>query len=109
MNNPCFSCCNWCCNLIVTIESSTIFTISKYLDIDVKLFKLKYLDNKQLKKVNNNCIFLKNNRCIIYRVRPYSCKKFMCSDLIKFYKSIRYNFIGKNNANDSSEINKYTN
>jgi len=77
----CAACCKWGYALI---DSDDIKKISSYLKLDIKKFKSNYtiwIDKfKQLylKSSPNNtgCLFLENNKCIIYPVRPKSCMSF---------------------------------
>jgi len=77
--------CGKCCtgkNGYVWLSESEVDNISKYLKISKKEFLAKYarLAYGRLSLIDANkwgdCIFLKNNKCEIYPVRPKQCKTF---------------------------------
>lgn len=65
----------------VYLTKNDIINLSDYFKISVKNFKKKYCNNSEgyifLKdKYKNKCIFLKNKRCTVYKIRPTQCKTF---------------------------------
>ncbi len=70
--------CGKCCDS-PTITKKDIANICGYLNISfeecVKKY-LKYFDGLkgELRDINGKCVFLKNNRCSIYKVRPLICR-----------------------------------
>lgn len=71
------SLCKLCCiDGILYLDEPDIKRISKYLKISPKSL-VKYYTKYNLKtgeiKINMPCSFLKNNKCIIYPVRPEVC------------------------------------
>lgn len=98
--------CSECCTYLSVLTLSEFTKIINLIDNDKKLreFLFKRLDiiNHQLFKnhtLNNPCIFSNSdNKCIIYKNRPYVCKWFHC-DLkskefpINNYKNTNYTII----------------
>jgi len=39
-------------------------------------------------KKDGSCIYLKNNRCLIHKIRPKACRAFYCSSKAKKYQSM---------------------
>ncbi len=77
--------CGNCCKLDggkVFVTAKEAETIAAFLHITEEEFHQRYIaDREQGKYVlkdgdADNCIFLKNNRCEIYEVRPIQCKTF---------------------------------
>ena len=78
--------CGQCCTgapgyIWVSEEEMTL--MAKHLAISLELFKRKYTRQRynrfalvEKKSENHNCIFLKDNRCQIYPVRPKQCQTF---------------------------------
>ena len=76
--------CGKCCSGFsgyVWVTESEMLAMAEYLDISLSLFKRKYVrqkDNKyalvELRARNYDCIFLRDNKCIVYPVRPKQCK-----------------------------------
>ena len=81
-----FSCkgCGKCCGGApgyVWIDNTEITTISKHLKIEEKDFIKKYtrriVYRISLKEQDNyDCIFLRDNKCMIYPVRPIQCQSY---------------------------------
>jgi Fe-S-cluster containining protein len=74
------SLCNLCCiDGILHLDESDIKKISKHLKISPKSL-VEHYTNYNLKtgeiKINMPCSFLKNNKCIIYQVRPEICRDY---------------------------------
>lgn len=82
-----FSCkkgCSFCCHMNVSCSKTEVEIIITYckskniiVDQDYLKRQLKYSQEK-IGKANevSACIFLKNNECSIYDVRPISCRKY---------------------------------
>ena len=74
------SICNLCCiDGILYLDEADIKKISKYLKINPKTLIEQYTTYKPKTgqiKINMPCSFLKNNRCIIYQVRPKVCQNY---------------------------------
>ena len=66
----------FCCKLKVRLKPSEIRTIEKKHS---DFWELDYQDKPVLRMVNKQCIFLKNNKCIIYEIRPQICRNFPAS------------------------------
>lgn len=82
-----FACtgCGACCTGspgFVWVSDQEIEEIAQYLAIDPTLFQRRYVrlvwGRKALVELRKNydCIFLKENKCSIYPVRPLQCKTF---------------------------------
>ena len=74
------SLCNICCNEgVLHLDETDIKKISKYLKISPKSL-VEHYTKYNLKtgkiKINMPCSFLKNNKCLIYRVRPEVCRNY---------------------------------
>ena len=83
-----FACtgCGKCCTgspgyVWVTIEEMS--SIAQFLGISLEDFKRKYIrqrDNRyaliEMKLKNYDCVFLRDSKCLIYKVRPKQCKTF---------------------------------
>ena len=77
--------CNQCgdCCRDITLPLGMIFD-----DDDVRWIKYHGIeiiekDGRQWVKINNPCSKLINNKCSIYENRPFNCKVFFCSKVIK--------------------------
>ena len=75
----CTSCGNCCKKIAPDISNEDIKRISSYLSLSTEEFIQKYLkktteDRFQFK--DTPCIFLQQNRCEIYKVRPEECKNY---------------------------------
>ena len=77
--------CGDCCKIegYVFISEKEAKTIAEYLNTDIYDFTDKYCKIVERKKLalkdkhgENTCIFLNENGCMIYDVRPEQCKKF---------------------------------
>ena len=77
--------CGECCKIegFVFLEKWEAERIADFLGIDTYDFTDKYcriVERKRLalkdKEGTNECIFLKNNECLIYDVRPEQCKNY---------------------------------
>lgn len=82
-----FACtgCGGCCKLDggkVFLTGQEVETMSEFLDISTDSFIEQYVKNKEYEKYllkdgqNDNCIFLEDERCKVYPVRPIQCKTF---------------------------------
>ena len=76
----CGNCCRW--EGYIYVNRGDIERICNFLQIDRDTFRKEYLNpephilpNLKL-KVNSECIFLKENQCSIYAVRPQQCEDF---------------------------------
>ena len=65
----------------VYLSNNDLKRLSKYFNISIKQFKEKYsqitdgfIHLIEKKSFNGNCIFLKNNRCTVYKGRPSQCR-----------------------------------
>ncbi len=78
--------CGKCCTGSpgnVWVSEQEMSSISKLLNISIELFKRKYVRQRnnrfaliEKKSQNNDCIFLKDNKCLIYQARPKQCRTF---------------------------------
>lgn len=80
----CKSCGN-CCRVsgYVHLDDKDVFLIAEYLQIPKRTFTEEYTcltSNRQglslIESQDGSCVFLKNNRCEIYPVRPWQCQTF---------------------------------
>jgi len=79
----CQDCCSNCCKTggVVLISEEDVTKISKYLKISRDEFYKKFTkeEGKKIYLIDreiDDCIFLKNDKCSIYPVRPIQCKTF---------------------------------
>ncbi len=86
--------CSWCCHFSIDIRAyealniaahlrsnfspAEISTIRYGLDTNSQLFS--GMDEEQRTQVNVPCVFLRNNRCSIYLVRPQTCRNYHATD-----------------------------
>lgn len=78
--------CGKCCTGApgyVWVTKEEMASIAEFLDISVDLFVRKYVrqkDNRysliEKRHENFDCIFLKEKKCLIYKVRPLQCRTF---------------------------------
>lgn len=78
--------CGKCCTGspgYVWVNDQDIENMAEYLKIPKDLFRRKYLRQKnvrysliEIKSEEYNCVFLKDNKCSIYPVRPMQCRTF---------------------------------
>jgi len=77
--------CGECCRIkgFVFISEDEAQKIADFLRIDIYSFTEKYCEIIERKKMalkdkrgKNDCIFLENNGCLIYDVRPTQCANF---------------------------------
>jgi len=72
--------CNICClDGVLHLDETDLKKISKYLKISLKTLIEQYADyNLKTGKIRiiMPCSFLKNNKCIIYPVRPEVCRNY---------------------------------
>ncbi|MFC1667988.1 YkgJ family cysteine cluster protein [Chlamydiota bacterium] len=82
-----FNCryCGNCCRIqgYVYLDDSDVSKISRFLGFTEKRFIEKYTrvnENRYklslIERKNGACVFLNNNKCLIYTVRPWQCKSF---------------------------------
>lgn len=81
-----FSCtgCGECCRLpggAVEINLAEALKMAQYLNLSFQDFIDQYcaLDENSLHLIDNpqkECIFLENDRCLVYEVRPLQCRTF---------------------------------
>ncbi len=82
-----FSCtgCGKCCTGgpgVVWVTEEEIKAIAEYIHMPLDLFTKKYIriisDRLALKELlpKYDCVFLKENKCTVYPVRPKQCKSF---------------------------------
>jgi len=75
----CMDCGNCCKSLPPIINNTDIARISKYLRLKDSEFRVNYLtiDDEDLVFKKTPCVFLEpDNSCLIYDVRPRSCKEY---------------------------------
>ena len=65
----------------VYLSIKDIKKLSTFLKISIKKFKNIYCEKtdgfthlKEKKNKNNNCLFLKEKRCTVYKARPIQCR-----------------------------------
>lgn len=78
--------CGKCCSGspgYVWVSEQDIEKIADYLNLPINLFRRKYLRQKngrysliEIKSDEYNCVFLKDNKCSIYPVRPIQCRTY---------------------------------
>ncbi len=76
--------CGMCCRLpqgYVEISEEEALILANYLALDSERFLKQYChaDNGQIRlqeKEDKSCIFLEENRCSVYEVRPLQCQTF---------------------------------
>lgn len=78
--------CGKCCTGgpgYVWVTPEEIASIASFLNISIDVFVRRYIrqrDNRyaliEKKMQNYDCVFLENNRCQIYTVRPMQCQTF---------------------------------
>ncbi len=75
----CTLCANCCKKLIPGFNDEDINRISTHLQITRKEFLKKYLkknSEKEYEMKQAPCLFLKDNKCSIYEIRPEVCRKY---------------------------------
>ena len=82
----CTSGCSFCCYLHVTVSQLEIVPIIDYcnknnIDIDISVLeKQEHANNVDefatIPYKDRKCVFLKDNKCSIYPVRPLACRKY---------------------------------
>jgi len=102
INSKTFKCkqCGECCKIVVKVSNNEINRIKQqghkdFLEKDPIKGK-----GYALKRINGNCVFLKDNKCEIYEIRPEICRLYpfldknvkisSCKprDVFPFYKNI---------------------
>ncbi|WP_127128022.1 YkgJ family cysteine cluster protein [Pseudoflavitalea rhizosphaerae] len=76
--------CSFCCNLNVRISKIEAIVIADYCRQNGFSISPHYLESKlaisesdfPLSQVKR-CVFLKNNECSIYEVRPFACRRYL--------------------------------
>ena len=78
INGKC-SQCGTCCTNILMVSDKEVKKIKKF--IKKNNIKLINRNNVLTQQYDNTCPFLtKNNKCMIYEVRPEQCRHFICSE-----------------------------
>ncbi|MBD3204502.1 YkgJ family cysteine cluster protein [Candidatus Woesearchaeota archaeon] len=75
----CKKCSNCCKILKSTLNKKDIKRISSHLNLSEKEFMTNYLKknkNQEFEFKKKPCIFLKKNKCTIYKVRPENCRDY---------------------------------
>ena len=86
--------CAYCCHYKVEVMAHEMFLIKDYLQKNWQTSRIKYLLNEaeenaktirsltqeQHLTTNIKCVFLVNNQCSIYSVRPFKCRNFHATD-----------------------------
>lgn len=81
----CTGCGNCCTGApgFIWVSAVEMKEMAIFLNMPLDLFKRKYVRQRnnqyaliEKKSENHNCIFLKDNKCQIYPVRPSQCKTF---------------------------------
>ncbi len=104
LNPKTFKCkqCGECCETVVKLTTKEIKAIedkgyNDFLEID----PIKGKNKDCLKRINQKCIFLKDDYCEIYEIRPKTCRLYpfisknlkinSCKprDVFPFYKNVR--------------------
>ena len=71
--------CGKCCGMFIPFTRSELKTIRQY----VKKHKIKPIDrmDKETNTYKAHCCFLdeENHKCLIYEVRPFTCRNFICN------------------------------
>lgn len=78
--------CGKCCSGspgYVWVDHNDIEQMAEYLKLPINQFKRRYLRQKngryaliELPSMNYSCVFLQDNRCTVYPVRPAQCRTF---------------------------------
>lgn len=83
----CTQCANCCRQTVVSVCSEEIEAIARYLGVDAGLATRQYTradpdDSRArvLKNEHDACVFLDENLCMIYDVRPKACRDFPHTD-----------------------------
>lgn len=88
--------CGQCCGLFIPITKQEVKLIKEY----VTEHNIKPVNRETSKGFEAHCCFLDkdNHKCLIYEVRPYVCRNFICSR--KDWKTYRekYDKLGEYNS-----------
>lgn len=78
--------CGQCCTGspgYVWVTEQEMLSMANLLNITIDLFKRKYVRQRnnryalvEKKSQNNDCIFLKDKKCMVYQARPVQCRTF---------------------------------
>lgn len=80
--------CGQCCTTILPITRKEAQKIKDY----VKLNNIEPINRLTNNSISEQCPFCKDNKCLVYEVRPFVCKDFKCDH--KNWKQ-RRDFYGK--------------
>ncbi|PIP74661.1 MAG: hypothetical protein CO135_01310 [Candidatus Levybacteria bacterium CG_4_9_14_3_um_filter_35_16] len=94
MKNDCTR-CGICCRLFVINLTEKEYKSGKY---KTQFEEFGLIDNfrkanscaaNTLKqKENGSCVYLKDNKCTIYKIRPQACREFFCTSKEKRFKKM---------------------
>ena len=104
----------------VYLSTNDLKRFAKYFNLSIKDFKSKYcqitdgfIHLTEKKNINGKCIFLKDNRCTVYKSRPTQCRTWpfwnenMEAKIWNEDISINCPGIGKGKTINRNLINKY--
>lgn len=86
--------CTWCCHFSVDVRAVEAFRILEFIEreldaatrarieesIRVNSATLRHLDEMERMRHNVRCAFLDEGRCLIYPVRPQTCRNYHATD-----------------------------
>ena len=111
--------CGKCCtgsSGFIWVSEEEIAAMADFLHICVATFKIKYIrrrDNRyalvEKKSQNNDCIFLKDKKCLVYKARPQQCRSFpWWNELLKSEESWQCAAQSCEGINDSAPLVPYS-
>ena len=94
MVNNCSN-CGFCCRLFLINLTEEEYKSGKF---KTQLEEFGLIENFQSaascganilkKKKNGSCVYLKDNSCSIYRIRPKVCREFFCTSKLKKFRKM---------------------
>jgi len=93
----CLDCANCCKKLPPIINETDAKRIAKYLSLKITDFKIKYVkydEDDDMVLNQTPCVFLlQDNKCLIYDVRPKSCREYPHTGNNEFVKNKQLHII----------------
>ena len=94
MINKCSQCGLCCCLFLVNLDEKE-YQSGKY---KTQFEEFGLIDdfhkavacgaNTLKQKENGNCIYLKENKCSIHKIRPQACREFLCTSKLKKFRKM---------------------